>query len=318
MATNELMTMYLAAQQAFRERNYAIAESILRAGAERGHPNSQCMLGLLYERGRGVPKDLQLALEWYHKAAAQDYADAQVSIGRCYHRGVGVPQDYGQAVLWFQKAADAGFADGQFELGRMYETGNGVPQDYEQSFYWYSKAAAQGLDIAQHKLGAAYTEGLGVESDPRLAFEWFSKAAEQGDADSTMQRNNRLRHYDEFPKPEEMPEVFEATLPIVRVLAEHGHVLSQFSMGEVHLRGWGAPQDLSQSAEWYRKAAEQGHAVVTRLGVAQRGPSAVRLHGRLMTRQSTRLETCSPMWAARSHCSSRRVNVGAACRAAAI
>ena len=113
--------------------NYEVAESILRAAAERGHPNSQCMLGLLYELGRGVPKDLQLALEWYHKAAAQDYADAQVSIGRCYDRGVGVPQDYGQAVLWFRKAANAGFADGQFELGQMYEVGTGAPQDYKQS-----------------------------------------------------------------------------------------------------------------------------------------------------------------------------------------
>jgi TPR repeat protein len=56
-----------------------------------------------------------------------------------------------------------------------------------------------------------------------------------------------------------MPELFEATLPTVRVLAEHGHVISQFTMGEAHLRGWGGPRDLSQSAEWYRKAAEQGH-----------------------------------------------------------
>ena len=56
MAINELMTMYHAAQFAFFEGNYEIAESILRAAAGRGHPNSQCMLGLLYELGRGVPQ----------------------------------------------------------------------------------------------------------------------------------------------------------------------------------------------------------------------------------------------------------------------
>ena len=77
----------------------------------------------------------------------------------------------------------------------------------------------------------------------------------------TMQRNNRPLHHDEFLRPEEMPEIFEAQLPIVRVLAEHGHVISQFTMGEAHLRGWGGPRDLSQSAEWYRKAAKQGHTV---------------------------------------------------------
>ena len=98
MAVDELMTMYHAAQFAFGERNYEVAASILRAAAGRGHPDSQCMLGLLYELGRGVPQDPQLALEWYHKAAAQDYADAQVSIGRCYDRGVGVSHDYDERV----------------------------------------------------------------------------------------------------------------------------------------------------------------------------------------------------------------------------
>jgi TPR repeat protein len=77
----------------------------------------------------------------------------------------------------------------------------------------------------------------------------------------TMQRNNRPLNHDEFAKPKELRELFEAELPIVRVLAEHGHVISQFTMGEAHLRGWGAPPDLSQSAEWYRKAAEQGRTV---------------------------------------------------------
>jgi hypothetical protein len=110
--------MYHAAQLAFAERNYVMAESLLRAADERGHPNSQCMLGLLYELGRAVPQDLQLALEWYHKSAAQDYADAQVSIGRCYDRGVGVPQDYGQAVVWFQKRPRPGLRMGNSNLAR--------------------------------------------------------------------------------------------------------------------------------------------------------------------------------------------------------
>jgi hypothetical protein len=56
----------------------------------------------------------------------------------------------------------------------------------------------------------------------------------------TMQRNNRPLHHDEFPKPEEMPELFEAQLPIVRVLAEHGHVLSQFTMGARRIFAVGA------------------------------------------------------------------------------
>ena len=184
METSELMTMFHAAQYAFTEGEYIIAESILREGAEKGHPHAQCMLGLMYELGRAVSQDYVMALEWYHKSADQGFADAQVSIGRCYDRGIGVPQDDAQAVAWFRKAADAGFADGQFELGQMYDAGTGVPQDDEKSLYWYNKAAVQGYAEAQYAVGTAYQTGRGVRLDHRCACDWFSKAAVQGHADA--------------------------------------------------------------------------------------------------------------------------------------
>jgi len=56
----------------------------------------------------------------------------------------------------------------------------------------------------------------------------------------------------------DMQEVFEGAIPMARELAERSHVMSQFSMGEAYLRGWGAPRDIREAARWYRKAAEQG------------------------------------------------------------
>jgi len=50
----------------------------------------------------------------------------------------------------------------------------------------------------------------------------------------------------------DMQEVFEGAIPMARELAEHGHVMSQFSMGEAYLRGWGAPRDIKEAARWYR------------------------------------------------------------------
>jgi TPR repeat protein len=61
---------FRAGQSAFFEGNYAVAESILRVGAEQGHSHSQCMFGLLHELGAGAPKDLKQAVGWYQKAAA--------------------------------------------------------------------------------------------------------------------------------------------------------------------------------------------------------------------------------------------------------
>lgn len=76
MHVKDYMTTYLGAQYAYFERDFPLAERMLRAGAEGGHAPSQCMLGLLHELGTGVPKDFMLALEWYHKSAAQEYPNA--------------------------------------------------------------------------------------------------------------------------------------------------------------------------------------------------------------------------------------------------
>jgi hypothetical protein len=42
--------------------------------------------------------------------------------------------------------------------------------------------------------------------------------------------------------------------------ATSGDAEAQFSLGGFYERGQGVPQDYSESAVWYRRAAEQGHA----------------------------------------------------------
>lgn len=43
------------------------------------------------------------------------------------------------------------------------------------------------------------------------------------------------------------------------VLAEHGDMNAQFSLGEAYRKGIGISYDEAESIKWYRKAAEQGH-----------------------------------------------------------
>lgn len=43
-------------------------------------------------------------------------------------------------------------------------------------------------------------------------------------------------------------------------LAERGHSLAQFSIGNLYFAGRGVTQDQSESARWFRRAAEQGFA----------------------------------------------------------
>ena len=45
--------------------------------AERGHVEAQYLLAGMYAEGHGTERDMELALQWYQKAAANGHSDAQ-------------------------------------------------------------------------------------------------------------------------------------------------------------------------------------------------------------------------------------------------
>ena len=106
-----------------------------------------------YERG-----DYATTLRLLRPLAEQGLAAAQYSVGIMYDRGDGVPQSYVQAAKWYRLAAEQGLAEAQFNLGNMYRKGEGVPQDYAGAVKWYRQAAELGLAMAQQNLGARRKE----------------------------------------------------------------------------------------------------------------------------------------------------------------
>jgi uncharacterized protein len=146
--------------------NYATALSEWRPLAEQGNPSAQFYLGLLYDKGAGVPQDYTMARKWYELAAAQRYAMAQTNLGLLYEKGNGIPQDYGTARKWYELAAAQGFAMAQTNLGRLYEFGHGVRQNSVRAYMWYTvavshltgnlqKLAADNLDNIAHRMTSA-------------------------------------------------------------------------------------------------------------------------------------------------------------------
>ncbi len=97
-----------------------------------------------YERG-----DYETALREFRPLAEQGQARAQVNLGLMYEKGQGVPQDDAEAVKWYRLAAEQGAADAQFILGFMYGTGRGVARDDVAAGRWYRKAAEQGAAAAE-------------------------------------------------------------------------------------------------------------------------------------------------------------------------
>jgi TPR repeat protein len=95
--------------------------------AAEGHAASQYNLGLMYDRGLGVPRDPNLAAHWYAKAAQQGFARAQNHLGSLYEHGLGVPQSLEQAQKWYQLAAAQGNAWAQRNLDRLLKAHTSAP-----------------------------------------------------------------------------------------------------------------------------------------------------------------------------------------------
>jgi TPR repeat protein len=157
------------------------AASITRTKAMTGDREAQYTLGRWYATLEGEPQgirqNLTEAAKWLRKSADQRYAPAQSLLGMLYEKGLGVPKDYAEAGKLYRKAAEQGIVSAQSALGVLYSTGQGMAQDKKQAAVWFQKAAEQGDAEAQYNLGLAYQNGEGVAQDRHQALMWLNLAA---------------------------------------------------------------------------------------------------------------------------------------------
>ncbi|BAS67713.1 MAG: sel1 repeat family protein [Gammaproteobacteria bacterium] len=78
--------------------------------AKQGDAQSQYELGLMYELGAGVDKDLSQAFEWYQKSAQQEQAKAQYNLGIFFALGKGTKKDIIKSKQWIRRANENGYS----------------------------------------------------------------------------------------------------------------------------------------------------------------------------------------------------------------
>jgi TPR repeat protein len=175
------------ATKAYNSGDYETAYSLIKPLAEKGLPEAQFNLGLLYDKGQGVPQNYAEAVTWYRKAAEQGNVKGQYSLGMMYYNGQDVPQDYAEAVKWLRKAAEQGNGKGQYSLGMMYYRGRGVPRDYVLAHMWLNLAISRypALEKAKREWAEIFIDIAASKMTPaqiaeaqKLAREWMPKKEE--------------------------------------------------------------------------------------------------------------------------------------------
>ena len=128
-------------------------------------------LGRLYETGRGVKQDYQIAKEWYLRTAKADDAVSMLHLASILQKGlIGLadPDERKNGIA----PADLGNVDAMIQLGEIYEDRNGPTHDYVRAFPLYLRAS-QTNTLALAKVGWMYETGNGVPRNYTEAMKCF-------------------------------------------------------------------------------------------------------------------------------------------------
>ena len=245
------------------DRDYLEAVKWFHKAAIGGHTPAQFRMGVCAFNGWGTDREPRNAVHWYQQAAKQGNAKAQNNLGACYANGDGgLPVSVKEAISWYQKAAEQGLSIAKRNLGNCYLDGKGVAADARRAVQLFREAADGGDVPALRRLAECYRSGRGVERNPIRALELYRQAAEQGhkiaveelksdwaspllqidlnDMDSLLAVKGRVAEED--------------WRCLLRDAARQGSAEAMYQLGK---------QEGIQSRsgmEWYRRAAEKGHA----------------------------------------------------------
>tara|TARA_R110000782_G_scaffold182437_3_gene272632 strand:+ start:4149 stop:5138 length:990 start_codon:yes stop_codon:yes gene_type:complete len=171
-----------AGVDAWAQGDYARAIREWRLLAEAGDPDAQFNMGQAYKLGRGVPADLNRALDYYKRAADKGHQQAEDNYGLLLFQ----QNRRAEAMLYLMHSAERGEPRAQYLVGTALFNGDLVAKDWVRAYAMMSRAAEAGLPQAAHTLSLMdqyipqpqRIEGIALAGQ-------MERAAEQGAGAST-------------------------------------------------------------------------------------------------------------------------------------
>jgi TPR repeat protein len=250
----------------YKSKRYAQALKCLIKNANKEHCKTLNLLGKMHQHGYGVLPDGQKALEYYTMSLELEDSEAQYILGIWSFRGMYVPLNDQKAVVLLIKSALQEHAKAQYQLGDMYEKGDGVLQDIRKAIKWFTMGSEH-CDNARHHLGDMYYYGRGVPREYMKAFSlYYDMKSKYSHVDVLYNMGHMYEHglgvQQNISKAKDMYLSvycgnYRANIngndSIKSIRLEIEHELGRLNECDVK-------KDQIKAMEWYRKAAEQGHA----------------------------------------------------------
>lgn len=120
----------------YKTKQYEKALPMLEEAAHKGNADAPFYLGTMYDEGKGVEKNENIAFQWFETAAKNGNKDAYFIIGKRLFKGEGTQKNYKEALKWLKKSVDDGNNENKKTytlIGVMYLKGLGTLSDPSES-----------------------------------------------------------------------------------------------------------------------------------------------------------------------------------------
>jgi len=281
----------------------SVAESSrggLAVAASRGDADAQYQLGLAARKARGADAK-KTAFTWFSLAAANGSAVAATEAAKACETGSGVRKDLELAGQWWYRAATLGDLAARKRWTDLFISGQIVSVGGVAGAGWIAELAEQGNKKAAIALAGAYEYGHGVAPAIAEAEKWYRLAAlvdadvearfrlgrmllarpaawrvpETEDWSTKEKEKDRTKPFGAVwmsAKPADAGDKAVLLRPGIEegaywltLAASEGHAEAQYLLGKTLAEGFELPMDLPSAIGWLRAASAQNHPAATML-----------------------------------------------------
>ncbi len=139
-----------------------------------GNTRALVSLGLFYELGQGVPKNLTTARALFEEANSHGSTDGAINLAVSLYSGAGGTRDVARAVELLEFASSEGAARATYNLGVFAK--EGINKSPENAVAYFELAARQGYAEGALAAAAIYDEGFHTDKSPQKASELLLSA----------------------------------------------------------------------------------------------------------------------------------------------
>ena len=118
-----------------KEHHEALISRLIKNGSAKAHYH----LGLIFERGHGVEKNLERAIFYFEKAAYRSDVTAQYKLGMLYFSKQGDLEEERKALYWFEKASEQGHPEGNYYFNLLMDYGVRYKKEKRPGAYYQKR-----------------------------------------------------------------------------------------------------------------------------------------------------------------------------------